>query len=42
VEALRERIGGMRRMAAATNALIWALMGFGAGAIMVMWIFNGS
>jgi hypothetical protein len=32
----------MRRNAAATNALIWALMGFGAGSVLMVWIFSGS
>jgi hypothetical protein len=32
----------MRRRAAATSALIWAMVGFGAGAVMMIWIFNGN
>jgi hypothetical protein len=32
----------MRRFPAAANALIWSLMGFGAGTILMLWIFNGS
>jgi hypothetical protein len=32
----------MRRFAMVTNALIWALMGFGAGTFLMIWIFNAS
>jgi hypothetical protein len=32
----------MRWFAAATHALIWALMGFGAGSVLMLWIFTGS
>jgi hypothetical protein len=32
----------MRRYAGATHALIWALMGFGAGSVLMVWIFTGS
>jgi hypothetical protein len=35
-------IGVVKRLPAATNAFIWALMGFGAGAIMMIWIFNAN
>ena len=32
----------MRWFTAAASALIWALMGFGAGTLMMLWIFNWS
>jgi hypothetical protein len=32
----------MRRFAAQTSALIWAIIGFGAGAMVVLWIFNAN
>jgi hypothetical protein len=32
----------MRRFAATTNALMWAIIGFGAGAVMMFWIFNAN
>ena len=32
----------MRRYVAMTSALIWLLMGFGAGSALMVWIFTGS
>jgi len=32
----------MRRYGAATHAVIWALMGFGVGTMLMLWIFTGN
>ena len=32
----------MRRYGTATHALFWALMGFGAGTMLMLWIFTGT
>jgi hypothetical protein len=32
----------MRSYSAAAHALIWAVLGFGAGSVLMLWIFTGQ